>query len=498
MKPFLGANFLLSAKTSRRLYHEAAAEEPIFDYHCHLDPQMIADNRRFDNLAELWLGGDHYKWRAMRANGIAEEFITGAADPFDKFSAWAETVPRLIGNPLYHWTHLELRRYFGITDPLNPQSAKAVWNAANEILVRDPAFSVFGIFKKFHLYAVGTTDDPADSLEWHQRIRDEGKTETKVLPSFRPDKAIRIEKPEFAAYIAKLGESEGKTISSLEDLLEVLQKRMERFDRLGCRAADHGLGYMPQSGQDDGDENCRGGAWEKEVKETFAAALAGDTQGGKKDAAAGMRAIDSYKAFLLRFLGAQYHRLGWVMELHFQARWSINSRMLSALGPDTGFDAAQDHLMSGALIGFLDSLEKRDKLPKTILFSLNPRDYHTLGTIMGAFQGGGLGRNSQTERRLPCKIQLGPAWWFCDHRDGIEEHLRLLGNVSLLSRFTGMLTDSRSFLSYPRHEYFRRILCELLGRWAKAGEIPHDPALLEKMVRDISFGNAKAYFENLR
>ena len=494
MKPFMGADFLLTTKIARQLYHEAAAEEPVFDYHCHLDPGEIAADRRFDNLTELWLGGDHYKWRAMRSNGVPEELITGKADPYDKFLAWAGTVPRLIGNPLYHWTHLELRRYFGITEPLNLDSAKTIWKAANAALAANPALSVYGIFKMFNVYALGTTDDPADYLEWHRRIKAEGKTAAAVLPSFRPDRAIHLEKGDFAAYIAALGEAAGKRIASLGDLLEVLRSRIGHFHRMGCRAADHALEYVPRgpggkAGADTGDAYCLGGAWEREAGETFEAALAGNFGAGM-DAAARARALDSYKGFLLRFLGANYADRGWVMELHLQSLRDVNSRMLADLGANAGYDVSFDHRQAEGLAEFLDFLESRDKLPKTILFTLNPRDYYSLGTIMGAFQ-----RGAAEASGLPGKMQLGSAWWFCDHRDGMEEQMRILGNLGCLAGFTGMLTDSRSFLSYPRHEYFRRILCGLLGRWAEEGEIPHDEALLTGMVRDISFRNAKAFFE---
>jgi glucuronate isomerase len=469
-------DFLLSTKTARELYHEAAAAEPIFDYHCHLVPEEIAGNRRFSNLAEVWLGGDHYKWRAMRSNGVDEQLITGNADPYDKFLAWAETVPRLMGNPLYHWTHLELQRYFDIPEPLNRESAPAVWKAANAKLEGDPALSVYGIFGKFKVYAVGTTDDPADTLEWHEKIRKAGETGTRVLPSFRPDQALAIESPGFGEYIRRLGKAAGKTIDSLEDLLQVLRDRIELFDRLGCCSSDHALDYPPF------DASWGAGAakaedfGKREAAETLSRALSG--------APVEARAQEFYRAFILAFLGGEYYRRGWVMQLHFGALRSANSRMLAALGPNTGFDAVHDHPLAEKLARFLDVLDSRGTLPATILYSLNPKDYYVLGTLMGSFQGG-----------IPGKIQLGSAWWFNDHRDGMEEQLRTLGNLGLLSCFVGMLTDSRSFLSYPRHEYFRRILCNILGGWAEEGEIPPDLPLLKGMVRDISFGNARRYFK---
>jgi glucuronate isomerase len=480
MNNFMDKDFLLSTKMSQRLYHEVAAAEPIFDYHCHLIPQEIADNRRFPNLAYLWLGeghyGDHYKWRMMRANGVDERYITGNAEPYDRFLAWAETVPRLIGNPLYHWTHLELQRYFGIDEPLNRDSAPAIWRVANEKLQNDETFSVYGIFKQFKVYAVGTTDDPADTLEWHAKIAVHKATETQVFPSFRPDQVITIDKEGFADYIARLGKTAGKTISKLEDLLETLRGRLDLFDDRGCRASDHGLEYIPFELAKDG---STGSVWEKEAGEIFVKALGGER--------VDPRSIESYKTFILTFLASEYHDRGWAMQLHLGAIRSINSRMFKALGPDTGYDAVHDHPLAANLARFLDLLETRGKLPKTILYSLNFKDFYTLGTIMGSFQGDG----------IPGKMQLGSAWWFLDHRDGMEYQMKLLGNMGLLSRFVGMLTDSRSFLSYPRHEYFRRILCNILGIWTDVGEIPPNFDLLSTMVRDISFRNATQYFQKI-
>jgi glucuronate isomerase len=404
---------------------------------------------------------------------VDEALITGKeADPYDRFLAWADCMPRLLGNPLYHWTHLELRRFFGITDPLNRESAPAIWKAANSVLQNDSEFSVYGIFKKFNVYAVGTTDDPADTLEWHHKAA--GKTETKVLPSFRPDKALNIEKEGFAGYIASLGRVAGKSISTLGDLFEALKDRIAFFDKLGCRAADHGLEYMPFEAACDG---STGAGWEKEAAALFRRTLAG----ARPEA----RDAESYKTFVLSFLAGEYAKKGWVMQLHLGAIRNNNTRMFRAIGPDTGYDAIHDCPVSAKLSRFLDNLEEQGKLPKTILYSLNFKDFYPLATIMGCFQGG-----------IPGKMQLGSSWWFLDHRDGMEDQMKLLANVGLLSRFIGMLTDSRSFLSYPRHEYFRRILCNLIGTWAEDGEIPGDFGLLGGMVRDISFRNAFAYFEN--
>jgi glucuronate isomerase len=477
MKAFMNRDFLLKTVTAQRLYHEAAAAEPIFDYHCHLDPREIAEDRRFPDLAYMWLGenrrGDHYKWRLMRASGIDEELITGNAEPWDKFSAWAGIMPALVGNPLYHWTHLELQRYFGIYEILNKDSARAIWEAANGKLQKDDDFSVRGILKKFKVYAVGTTDDPADSLEWHQKIRRDGKTPAKVLPSFRPDRALAIENPDFAAYAAALGKAAGRDIATAAGLLGALKDRIAFFDSLGCRASDHGLEYLPFRIPDaQGGE----GAWEKALDGVLSAALDGRAPSPGE--------AESWKTFLLTRLAAEYKNRGWAMQLHLSAIRGVNSRALGELGPDTGYDSVHDHPVSAKLARFLDYLESAGRLPKTILYSLNPKDFYPLATIMGSFQGQG-----------PGNMQRGSAWWFLDHKDGMENQMRLLANAGLLSRFVGMLTDSRSFLSYPRHEYFRRILCNILGDWAEEGEAPADFELLGGLVRDISFRNAQRYFE---
>jgi len=483
MNKFMDKDFLLTGETAKRLFHEFAKWEPIFDYHCHLIPGEIAENRRFPDLAYMWLSGDHYKWRALRANGVPEKLITGDAEPYDKFLAWADTVPKLIGNPLYHWTHLELQRYFNISEPLNRNSAPAIWEAANKQIQNDPEFSVFGIFKKFNVYAVGTTDDPADTLESHGKAR--GACETLILPSFRPDRILNIEKPDFAAYIAKLAASAEKAITNLDELLTVVAERVAFFDRMGCRASDHGLEYMPYATA--ADDDARTGAvnhsrWEQEARGIFAAALDGKAPGG--------RGADSWKTFMLYFLGGLYGKYGWAMQIHLAAIRNNNTRAFNALGPDTGFDAVHDHPLAENLSRFLDLLEFSGRLPKTILYSLNSKDFYPMATVMGCFQG-----NAGSEQApVPGKIQLGSGWWFLDHIDGMETQLRVLGNLGLLSRFIGMLTDSRSFLSYPRHEYFRRVLCNMLGTWADNGEIPRDMTLLGGMVRDISFTNARNYF----
>ena len=489
MTKFMDKDFLLSNRIARKLFHEFAEQEPVFDYHCHLIPREIAENRRFTNLAGLWLGGDHYKWRVLRANGIPEKLISGDAEPYDKFLAWADTVPKLIGNPLYHWTHLELQRYFDIKEPLNRRSAADIWREANRQIENNPDFSVLGIFKKFRVYAVGTTDDPADSLEWHARAK--GLHETMVLPSFRPDRVLNIEKPDFPAYITRLGAAAGKSVDTVDELLAALCDRIAFFDRMGCRAADHGLEYMPFAPAlhdkiRDGVQAVSFTQWEKEIKEIFAAAMDGN--------APDERGAESWKTFLLYFLGSQYFKYGWVMQLHLSALRNNNTCAFNKLGPDTGFDAVHDHPLAEKLARFLDMLDFAGKLPKIILYSLNSKDFYTLGTLMGCFQGSA----DFNQGSVPGKIQLGSGWWFLDHKDGMEMQMKVLGNLGLLSRFIGMLTDSRSFLSYPRHEYFRRILCNTVGTWVENGEVPGDMTLLGSMVRDISFRNAQNYFENKR
>jgi glucuronate isomerase len=476
MKKFMDRDFLLGTETARRLYHEAAALQPIFDYHCHLSPREIAENRRYGDLAEIWLAGDHYKWRAMRANGVDERLITGDADPYDKFLAWAGTAPRLLGNPLYHWAHLELQRYFGIDTPLDSGSAPVIWRKANEKLQSDAGLSVFGIFDKFKLYAVGTTDDPVDSLEYHESIAKSGATKTKVLPSFRPDRALEIGKKGFAEYAAGLGAASGKPVNSLGGMMAALASRVDYFDKRGCRASDHDLEYMPFEAASNGgtDEG-----WEKEAAAIFDKVMAGGS--------ASPREAELYKTYTLCFLAGEYKKHGWAMQLHMSALRSINSDALSRLGVNTGFDVVHDHPAAAKLARLLDEMNRRGGLPKTVLYSLNPKDYYPLATIMGSFQA-----------EIPGKMQLGSAWWFLDSRDGMEQQIKILSSIGLLSRFIGMLTDSRSFLSYPRHEYFRRILCNIVGGWAENGESPNDWELLSGMVNDISFANAKSYFEEGR
>jgi len=475
MKRFMDKNFLLTTKTARHFYHDIAAKEPIYDFHCHLPPADIASNKRFSNLTEIWLGGDHYKWRQMRTAGIDERLITGEADPYEKFLAWTRTVERLAGNPLYHWTHLELQRYFGIMEPLTTESASRVWAKANEALATD-ALSVKGIFESMKVHAVGTTDDPVDSLEHHAAIAAGtapiGKIATRVIPSYRPDKALNIDLPTFPAYIESLSKASGVAVSSAETAVKALVARLDAFVAAGCRASDHALEYPPFRVAD-----------EAEIDRAFSKAMAGEKI--TKDEA------DAWKTRILVALAAAYAERDVVMQLHLAAIRNVNGRMFRALGPDTGFDASHDHQVSEGLARLLDRMQDAGELPKTVLYTLNPKDYYPLGTLMGCFQGGGSAGGAEG---IPGKVQLGSAWWFADHRDGMEEQLKALGNLGTLAHFVGMLTDSRSFLSYPRHEYFRRILCNLLGTWVEEGEFPGGETA-ERIIADVSFRNASRYFK---
>ncbi len=466
MKEFMDKDFLLESGMAKKLFHDHAADMPIFDYHCHLIPEQIATDKRFTTITDAWLGGDHYKWRQMRTCGFDEKLITGDADPFDKFMAWAETMENLIGNPLYHWTHLELQRYFGIYDVLNRKNAKKIYDEANEQFKNNPELSVFGIMKKFKVYAVGTTDDPADDLKYHKIIRDEGKCPAKVIPSYRPDKALNIEKPDFAEYIAKLGAAAGIAIKKTADVVEALEKRLAFFVEMGCRASDHALMTCPHT------------FWSEEcVNKVFEKRMGGEEVTKEES--------DAWRTYILTALARAYKKNNVAMQLHFAAIRDNNLTMYKLLGPDTGYDASYDENLAYGVAEFFKALSAENSVPKTIFYSLNPKDYYSLGTLMGCYQGDG----------IKGKIQLGSAWWFCDHRDGMEEQIKVLANLGCLPAFVGMLTDSRSFLSYSRHEYFRRILCNVIGGWADNGEVPNDEEMLGKIVSDISFNNAQKYFE---
>ncbi|MHA3775166.1 glucuronate isomerase [Verrucomicrobiota bacterium sgz303538] len=462
-RPFIHDDFLLSSPVARRLYHEFAAPQPIVDYHCHLSPRDIAENRQFKNLFEIWLEGDHYKWRAMRSNGVSERFCTGDASPLEKFKAWAATVPHTLRNPLYHWTHLELARYFGISELLDEGSADRIWERANECLAT-PEFSTQGILKKFRVTTLCTTDDPADDLAHHAAIA-RSNLETRVLPTFRPDAALAVNRPEFFnTWIARLENVSGSGIASLPALLEALRQRRDFFHERGCRLSDHGL------------ERCYAEpSTESEAATIFAAARKGQVATPEEHA--------KYSSFLMLFLGRLYAESGWTMQLHLGALRNNNTRLMRSLGPDTGFDSIGDWVQAQPLAHFLDTLDTENALPKAILYNLNPADNYAFATMLGNFQDGS----------VPGKLQLGSGWWFLDQREAMEWQLNALSNLGLLSRFVGMVTDSRSFMSYPRHEYFRRVLCNLIGRDVEAGEIPNDDTLLGPLVSNICHANARQY-----
>jgi glucuronate isomerase len=461
---FIGEDFLLENQSAIRLYREHAADQPIYDYHCHLSPRDIAANRRFNNLFEIWLEGDHYKWRAMRAHGVAERFCTGDADPYDKFLAWARTVPYTLRNPLYHWTHLELKRYFGIDELLNEESAPRIWQQANAILEAGD-LDVHRILDKFRVHTIGTTDDPADSLDFHSQVAASG-LRTQVLPTFRPDAALRVDQPSaLNAWIARLEATADTEITSLPSLLDALRERQQDFHAAGCRLSDHGLDICYA-------ESCT----DAEAAAIFDAARHGGT--------ANPNDHHKFASYMMFYLGELYAASGWTMQLHLGALRNVNSRAKQQLGPDTGFDALGGTSQVHALAAFLDRLDRAESLPRTIIYNSNPIENYAFATLAGSFSAEG----------IRGRVQFGSGWWFLDQKEGIEWQLNALSNVSLLSQFVGMVTDSRSFLSYPRHEYFRRVLCNLLGREMESGLLPSDFALIGKMVEDICFGNAHRYF----
>jgi glucuronate isomerase len=456
-------DFLLQTRVARRLYHQYAEAEPILDYHCHLSPKDIAENRQFKNLFEIWLEGDHYKWRAMRSNGVPERFCTGNADPFAKFQAWAATVPHTLRNPLFHWTHLELKRYFDIEEMLDEASAGRIWKEANERLAT-PELTTQGILKKFSVKTVCTTDDPADDLRYHKAMAASGAA-TQMLPAFRPDKALTVNQPQsFNAWLKQLSEAAGTEIDSFATFLEVLRARHDFFHAQGCRLSDHGMNQCYAS-------FCN---------EKTAAAIFARAQKGKP---ASVEEHAQFATFMMVFFGHLDAERGWTKQLHLGALRNNNTRLLKQLGPDTGFDSIGDFPQAAALAAYLDRLDQDNSLPKTIIYNNNPADNYAFATMLGNFQDG----------TIPGKLQFGSGWWFLDQKEGIEWQLNALSNLGLLSRFVGMITDSRSFMSYPRHEYFRRVLCNLIGRDVDNGEIPDDDALLGPLVRNICYGNARQY-----
>ena len=457
-------NFLLSTETAQRLFHSYAETMPVLDYHCHISPEEIATDRRFENITQVWLGGDHYKWRFMRSCGVDEAYITGNASDRDKFFKWAEVLGKAIGNPLYHWSHLELQRYFNYHKPLSQNTASEVWELCNKKLA-EKDMSARGLIRKSNVTLICTTDDPIDSLCYHKAIAEDQSFSVQVLPAWRPDRSIAIEKPDFAAYMEQLSSVSHIEINSFTALCKALKVRLDFFDSMGCVVSDHGLDYVMYAP-----------ATEQQADMILKKRLSG--------AALSQEEILRFKTMLLLFLGREYARRGWVMQLHYGVKRNNNTRLFQAIGADTGYDCIGDQAPAGELADFLNALECTDELPKTILYSLSPNDNAAIETIMGCFQ------NSQAVS----KLQHGSAWWFNDHRPGMEAHLRSLASLGNLSGFVGMLTDSRSFLSYTRHEYFRRILCEYIGTLVENGEFADDEQILSDLVKDISYRNAVAYF----
>lgn len=465
MKKFMDENFLLNNETAVNLYHTFAKDMPIIDYHCHLSPQEIYENKSFKNITEAWLYGDHYKWRVMRANGVEEKYITGDASDYDKFLAWAKTVPMTIGNPLYHWTHLELQRYFGVYELLNEETAPEIWEKVNAQLTSGE-FGARDFITKSKVEVVCTTDDPIDSLEYHLKIKDDQEFNVKVLPSFRPDKGLEINRDGFVEWVGKLADVSEINIGNYAELLQAFSSRIEFFHSVGGRVSDHALDTVVYEE-----------ATEEEVAAIFNKALNGEKVSFEEE--------KKYKSYTLTYIGKEYARLGWVMQFHMHALRNNNERMFKQLGPDTGFDSINDGQIAKPLSQILNSLVRDDALPKTILYSLNPQDNYILGTMIGNYQGDGIAG----------KMQFGTAWWFNDQKDGMLDQMKALANLGLFSRFIGMLTDSRSFLSYTRHEYFRRIVCDLIGSWVENGEYPNDIKTLETIVKGICYENAKEYFQ---
>ena len=476
MKAFMDKDFLLSNDTAKHLFHDYASKQPLADYHCHLSPKEIWEDRRFNNIVEVWLGGrnpdgsyagDHYKWRMMRSNGIDEEYITGSKPPYERFLKLAEALEMAIGNPMYHWCHLELQGFFGVTEPLTVESAPRIWETCNKLLQEDPDMTARGLIRKANVALVGTTDDPIDDLQWHEKIAADPSITFKVLPSYRPDKAVNIHKDTFLPYMEKLAASVGKEkLETMQDVLDALVERLEYFHARGCKASDHGLDYVPFV-------NCT----LEEADAAYQKALRGEKLTVEE--------IEGYQTTILLCLGKAYHRLGIAMQLHYSCLRNNNERIFRLMGPDTGVDAVSQNTCVGNIAQLLSALDLEGQCPKTVLYSLNPVDNAQLGSLIGCFQ----------DSSIPGKIQHGSAWWFNDTKSGMEEQMKSLANLGLLGNFIGMLTDSRSFLSYTRHDYFRRILCNLIGTWVENGEYPNIDSSLKKIVEGVSFKNAARYFD---
>lgn len=470
MKTFLDQDFLLNTESAGQLYHGHAENAPILDYHCHINPRDIWEDVRYDNITQLWLGiggsnfGDHYKWRLMRSFGVEEAYISGTAPDRERFRKWVACLSHAIGNPLYHWSAMELKTYFGITEPLNAANADRIYDQCNEKL-KEPGMSVRGIIRQSNVRLICTTDDPADSLEWHRKLRDDDSFDVQVLPAMRPDKAKEIGNESFLGYLACLGEAAGMNISSFCDLKEALCRRMDYFETLGAKVSDHALEtveYVP--------------ATDEEIERIFAKRLSGAQLSEEEK--------KKYTTAFMLFVGSEYHRRNWVMQLHYGALRNNNTAMFEKMGADTGFDCINNVTPAQGLVSFLDALDRTGSLPKTILYSLNPNDNQIIGSVLGCFQSSD----------AAAKVQQGSAWWFNDHLQGMTDQLVSLANLGNLSGFVGMLTDSRSFLSYTRHDYFRRILCRLLGGWVEEGLYPPDYETLGEIVKGICYNNAVRYF----
>lgn len=464
MEQFMGKNFMLTNETARKLYFSYAADTPILDYHCHINPQEIYEDRRFENITQVWLGGDHYKWRFMRSCGVDERYITGDASDEEKFCKWAECLGRAIGNPLFHWSHLELQKYFGYHGVLNKKTAKEVWELCNQKLA-EPSLSVRNLIKQSNVTLICTTDDPVDSLEWHKKLAEDDSFEVQVLPAWRPDKAMNIEKPTYQEYLDSLAKVSGVAIHTFADLQKALSVRMDFFASMGCSVSDHALEYVMYAPASD-----------KELEEIFAKRLSGSTVSREEEL--------KFKTAFMLFVGREYAKRNWVMQLHYGCKRDNNTPMFDRLGPDTGYDCINNYAPSSEMADYLNALNRTGELPKTIIYSLNPNDNQAIGTILGCFQ----------DSTAAAKIQQGSAWWFNDHKTGMQDQMISLANLGNLSGFVGMLTDSRSFLSYTRHDYFRRILCNLFGAWVENGEYPDDEEILGEIVKDICYNNAVKYF----
>jgi glucuronate isomerase len=478
MKAFMDKDFLLETPTAQHLYHDYSAKLPIVDYHCHIPPQEIYENRRFENIAQVWLGGhqvladgsdyyfgDHYKWRVMRSNGVPEEYITGDKPDRERFQKFAEALPMAIGNPMYTWCHLELKKYFGYEGVLNGDTAEEVWNLCNEKLQNDPKLTVRGLIEQSNVAMVGTTDDPIDSLEWHKKIKADPSIKVVVAPSYRPDKVLNIRKEGFADYIHKLENVVGRKFACANCVVNALDERLQFFVEMGCRASDHGLDYIPYV-----DTNA------EKATAAFKKAMAGETLTQEEG--------DEYTTYVLLALGRLYKKYNVAMQLHYSCLRNVNEKMYRKLGPDTGYDMIAVTDCSATISSLLSKLTETNECPKVILYSLNPADFDMLGTLLGPFQ----------DDEIPGKIQLGSAWWFCDTDDGMYQQMKTLARLGLLGNFIGMLTDSRSFLSYTRHELFRRLMCNLIGSWVENGQYPNDDKALKQIVEGISYYNAKRYF----